>query len=103
MACVTSVTEKLISLDEVQDLKIDLAEGNVTLEVSKNIDIRKIDCCVAPKVHTFVERRDLEAISQKWESLTKLKQLFPLLLIFVYLILGSILIQKDFFVLLTIL
>ena len=56
--CVSSVTDKLISLDEVKDVKIDLTQiyiSNVkNVGGFKNIDIGKIDDCVAPKVHTFV-------------------------------------------------
>ena len=48
-ACVSSVTEKLISLDEVQDLKIDLAEGDVVLEVSKKLTLEKLTVVLLPK------------------------------------------------------
>ena len=94
--CVSSVTEKLISLDEVQDLKIDLARGNVTLEVSKTLTLKKLTAVLLPKYTPFLETK-LDKTSQSAEAPSKLKQLFPLILILVYLILGSLLIQKDFF------
>ncbi|MEC9195559.1 MAG: heavy metal-associated domain-containing protein [Bacteroidota bacterium] len=39
MGCVSSVRDKLIGLDEVQDVKIDLALGNVVMEVSKKLTL----------------------------------------------------------------
>ena len=67
-ACVSSVTEKLISLDEVQDLKIDLAEGDVVLEVSKTLTLEKLN---------FV----LVVMNMKLLNLKKLKQILKKILI----------------------
>ena len=47
--CVSSVTDKLISLDEVKDVKIDLASGNVVLEVSKTLTLEKLTTVLLPK------------------------------------------------------
>ena len=92
--CVSLVTDKLISLDEVSDVRIDLSRGNVELEVSKILTLEKLTAVLLPKYTP-----SLEVIPVKTpltdESPSKLKQLFPLLLIFVYLILGSLLIQKN--------
>ena len=95
-ACVTSVTEKLISLDEVQDLKIDLAEGDVVLEVSKTLTLEKLTVVLLPKYLPSLETRSRSNVTME-QSPTKLKQLFPLFLIFVYLIAASIFLQKNSF------
>lgn len=95
-ACVTSVTEKLISLDEVQDLKIDLAEGDVVLEVSKKLTLEKLTVVLLPKYTPSLETRSGSNVTMD-QSPTKLKQLFPLFLIFVYLIAVSIFLQKNSF------
>ena len=95
-ACVTSVTEKLISLDEVQDLKIDLAEGDVVLEVSKTLTLEKLTVVLLPKYIPSLETRSGSNVTME-QSPTKLKQLFPLFLIFVYLIAVSIFLQKNSF------
>ena len=95
-ACVTSVTEKLISLDEVQDLKIDLAEGDVVLEVSKTLTLEKLTVVLLPKYIPSLETRSGSNVTME-QSPTKLKQLFPLFLIFVYLIAASIFLQKNSF------
>ena len=95
-ACVSSVTEKLISLDEVQDLKIDLAEGDVVLEVSKTLTLEKLTVVLLPKYIPSLETRSGSTVTME-QSPTKLKQLFPLFLIFVYLIVASIFLQKNSF------
>ena len=95
-ACVSSVTEKLISLDEVQDLKIDLAEGDVVLEVSKTLTLEKLNFVLLPKYIPSLVTRSVSTVTME-QSPTKLKQLFPLFLIFVYLIVASIFLQKNSF------
>ena len=84
-ACVSSVTEKLISLDEVKDIKIDLAGGNVAMQVSKSLTLEKLSVVLLPKYIPSLEAQpfDLAPLEQ---TPHKLKQLFPLFLIFVYLI-----------------
>ena len=94
--CVSWVTDKLISLDEVQDVKIDLAGGNVALEVSKTLTLEKLTTVLLPKYIPLLETK-LVKTHPNVEAPSKLKQLFPLILIFFYLILGSLLIQKDSF------
>ena len=95
-ACVSLVTEKLISLDEVQDLKIDLAEGDVVLEVSKTLTLERLTVVLLPKYIPSFETRPGINVTME-QSPTKLKQLFPLFLIFVYLIAASIFFQKNSF------
>ena len=92
--CVSSITEKLISLDEVQDLKIDLAEGNVALEVSKKLTLEKLSFVLLPKYIPSLETKPVNT-PPIVQSPSKLKKLFPLFLIFIYLIAGSLLIQKN--------
>ena len=95
-ACVSSVTEKLISLDEVKDLKIDLAEGDVVLEVSKTLTLEKLTFVLLPNYIPSLETRSGSTVTIE-QSPSKLKQLFPLFLIFVYLIAASIFFQKNSF------
>ena len=95
-ACVSSVTEKLISLDEVEHVKIDLVGGNVALQVSKSLTLEKLSVVLLPKFIPSLETQpfDLAPLEQ---TPHKLKQLFPLFLIFVYLISCSVLLQKSTF------
>jgi copper chaperone CopZ len=95
-ACVSGVTEKLISLDEVEDIKIDLAGGNVALEVSKSLTLEKLSVVLLPKYIPSLETQPFDPAPLE-QTPSKLKQLFPLFLIFVYLISGSVLLQKNTF------
>ncbi|MGA0373929.1 MAG: heavy-metal-associated domain-containing protein [Flavobacteriaceae bacterium] len=94
--CVSSVTEKLKSLDEVQDLKIDLAGGNVAMEVSKILTLEKLTAVLFPKYKPSLETKPVSIVPID-QLPSKLKQLFPLFLIFAYLIAASILLQKNSF------
>ena len=94
--CVSSVTEKLISLDEVEDLKIDLAGGIVELEVLKTLTLKKLSDALPSKYIPSLETTPVINTPIE-QSASKLRQLFPLFLIFIYLIAGSILLQKNTF------
>ena len=92
--CVTSVTEKLSSLDEVQSLNIDLATGNTELEVLEILTLDKISWVLPPKyIPTIVYKNNEKKVLKSTPS--RLKQLFPLFLIFTYLIAGALLLQKN--------
>ena len=92
--CLTSVTEKLNSLDEVQSLKIDLTSGNAELEVLETLTLDKISWVLPPKyIPTLVSKNNEKKVLKATPS--RLKQLFPLFLIFTYLIAGALLLQKN--------
>ena len=94
--CVTSVTEKLISLDEVEDLKIDLANGSVEMEVLKTLSLKKLTAVLPSKYIPSIESNSDNSFPME-DSTSKLKQLYPLFLIFVYLVAGAVLLQKNTF------
>jgi copper chaperone CopZ len=93
-SCVTSVTEKLIGLDQVEDLKIDLASGSVEMEVLKTQTLKNLSEVLSPKYIPSFESKSDNSFPMK-ESTSKLKQLYPLFLIFVYLVVGAVLLQKN--------
>jgi len=93
-SCVTSVTEKLIGLDQVEDLKIDLASGSVEMEVLKIQTLKNLSEVLFPKYIPSFESKSDNSFPVK-ESTSKLKQLYPLFLIFVYLVVGAVLLQKN--------
>ena len=95
-SCVTSVTEKLIGLDQVEDLKIDLASGSVEMEVLKIQTLKNLSEVLFPKYIPSFESKSDNSFPMK-ESTSKLKQLYPLFLIFVYLVVGAVLLQKNTF------
>ena len=90
--CVSSVTQKLFSLEEVQDVSITLATGDVELEVQSRLSLKKLTDALPPKYTPLVESKSNDAMVK---MPSKLKQLFPLFLIFVYLIAATFLLQKK--------
>ena len=95
-SCVTSVTEKLIGLDQVEDLKIDLASESVEMEVLKIQTLKNLSEVLFPKYIPSFESKSDNSFPMT-ESTSKLKQLYPLFLIFVYLVVGAVLLQKNTF------
>ena len=93
--CLAKVTKSLYSIQGIKDLKIDLESGNVQMEVSNKLPLNQIAEVLLPKYKpSFID------LTKKKTSVTipsEIKELFPLFLIFTYLIVGSILLQKDNF------
>ena len=94
-ACLATVSKKLNSLEEVNDLQIELSSGNAQLEVSKKISLSKI-AKVLPSKYKPSAMPQTDELKLE-ESQSKIKQLFPLFLIFVYIIAGTLLLQKNNF------
>lgn len=93
--CLEKVTKSLYSIQGIKDLKIDLESGNVNMEVSDELPLNQIAEVLSPKYKPSFIDQTKKKISVTIPS--KTKELFPLFLIFTYLIVGSILIQKDNF------
>ncbi len=93
--CVSSVSKILMDRGSVKAVKIDLKTGNVALEVKNPINLNQLRFVLPPKYTLSLEREnDFPLI--KAES-SKIKQLFPLFLIFIYLLAGTFLRQKNSF------
>ena len=93
--CLRKVTKSLNSIQGVKDLKIDLKSGNVQLKVSNELTINQIAEVLSPKYKPSIIYHSKNKVSVTAPS--KIKQLFPLFLILIYLIAGSILLQQDNF------
>ena len=93
--CLRKVTKSLDSIQGVKDLKIDLKSGNVQLKVSNELTINQIAEVLSPKYKPSIIFHYKNKVSVTAPS--KIKQLFPLFLILIYLIAGSILLQQDNF------
>mgnify|MGYP000312164401 CR=1 FL=1 len=94
--CVSSVSKKLTALEEVQNINIDLATGNVSLEVLNLLRLKKLNEILLPKYIPSLELKTINNNTIK-KTPSKLKQLFPLFLIFTYIIAGTLLLQKNNF------
>ncbi|MDT0538225.1 MauE/DoxX family redox-associated membrane protein [Croceitalea sp. P059] len=106
--CVVSVTEKLLGVDGVYTVDVDLQKGEAEIEMKEHISISALKN-VLPKKY-FIEQKvkgkaddnlpfDRLRKTQKNEKVigekTKLQQLKPLLLIFAYLFASSFLLNYD--------
>lgn len=94
--CVSSVSQKLLSLDEVLNLKIDLVSGNTEMKVLNKLTLKKI-IDVLPAKYTPSMELKAGHVNIPIDGSSKLRQLYPLFLIFIYLIAGGGLLQKNTF------
>ena len=94
--CVAEVSEKLLGLQAVKDLNIDLSSGRAQLEVSEFLTTDQLRAAL-PEKYTPSAISAKEGLETMPQQASKLKQLFPLFLIFTYLIAGSFLLQKNTF------
>ncbi|MEK9740592.1 MAG: heavy metal-associated domain-containing protein [Flavobacteriaceae bacterium] len=89
--CKKYVTDHLNALPEVNSAIVDLVKGQANLEVSTSIPIEKIQKTLGLKYSVSIRSEKVEG--SKIQSPTKLKSLFPLFLVFVYLILGTLMLH----------
>ncbi|MEM7379797.1 MAG: heavy-metal-associated domain-containing protein [Bacteroidota bacterium] len=95
--CVASVTDKLISLDGVEDVAIDLEQSQAVISMKKHIPLSELGAVLSDKYaisekHTETATTAQDTTVQK----TKFQQLRPLFLIFLYLFSASFLLNyKD--------
>ncbi|TXG36564.1 heavy-metal-associated domain-containing protein [Seonamhaeicola maritimus] len=86
--CKASVEEALSSLADVQEASVDLRTSQVVLELSHKISVKKLQEALSDK-YAISENKELIQSEEKSE----LKQLFPLFLIFGYIIITSVLLN----------
>lgn len=94
--CVSSVSQKLLGLNEVQDISIELSSGTAVLEVSTMVNLKNLTDALPSKYTPSLEL-EKDHLNPNLSNSSKLKQLFPLFLIFIYLIAGTMLLQQDKF------
>lgn len=94
--CVSSVSQKLLSLKEVHDISLELSSGIAVLEVSTMVNLKNLTDALPSKYTPSLEL-DKDLLNPNHSNSSKLKQLFPLFLIFIYLIAGTMLLQQDKF------
>ena len=97
VGCKNTVEEKLSQVGGVNEVKVNLEQGEVEIKMSKHISTLELQNSL-PSKYAISEKKDaissnmFEATQEKGE----LQQLFPLFLIFGYLIVSSILLNyKD--------
>ena len=85
--CVKSIHEKISSLKGINKVKVSLENQNVIIYSSKQIDFENIQQAIGSKY----------TLSSKNKKESKLYQLKPLFLIFIYLIFGTYYLNKNNF------
>lgn len=93
--CKNNLLNKLSLFKEINIAKIDLSTGIADLEVTREISLNIINEQLNPKykAEIFIENINSDNATESSES--KLKQLFPLFLIFGYLIAATFYLQKE--------
>ena len=93
--CKNNLLNKLSLFKEINIAKIDLSTGVADLEVTQEISLNIINEQLNPKykAEIFIENINSDNATESSES--KLKQLFPLFLIFGYLIAATFYLQKE--------
>ena len=84
--CVASVKEKLSKVDGAYQVEVSLEKGEVEIFIKKHIPIQSLRTALSDK-YTISERDDhsLKMVTDNTTEKSKLQQLKPLLLIFLYL------------------
>ena len=94
-SCLAIVSKSIYTIQGVKDLKIDLKSGNIQLNVSRELKLDQIKK-VLPLKYTpsiiFKSKNHRSIIAH-----SKIKRLFPLFLIFIYLFAGTLFLQLDNF------
>ena len=92
-SCLAIVSRSIFTIQGVKDLKIDLKSGYVQLDVSSELKLDQIKK-VLPLRYTpsiiLKSKNQRNVIAQ-----SKIKQLFPLFLTFIYLLAGTLFLQRD--------
>ncbi len=95
--CVASVTEKLSKVENVTGLEVNLESGEADISMKEHIPLSMLQSALPEKYTISEKNRDVpETMVDGFENKSKLQQLKPLLLIFLYLFAASFLLNyKD--------
>ncbi len=96
--CRNSVENKLNEIAAVQNVKVNLEAGNAIIEANEPVSILELQEKLAPK-YSISRQENTSRVVKSTDEKSELQQLFPLFLIFIYIIAGAILLNyrwKDF-------
>jgi cation transport ATPase len=96
--CRASVEEKLNAHPDVIKASVDLEQSEASIEMVKHISIEKLQSTLSDK-YSISEKKEQNIFEPSSEvvkeEISELKQLFPLFLIFGYIIIASVLLNKN--------
>ncbi|NAS12833.1 heavy metal translocating P-type ATPase [Poritiphilus flavus] len=92
--CVASVTDQLISLDGVQDVAVDLESSQAVISMKRHIPLSDLRSALSDKYSISEKQsKEVSVTPEITVGKTKLQQLRPLFLIFLYLFSASFLLN----------
>ncbi|MBT8244520.1 MAG: heavy metal transporter [Winogradskyella sp.] len=95
--CKVSVEEKLSSISEIQNVSVSLEKSEAEVTMQKHVPVSELQS-VLPVKYTITPKEDLNVFSSNAideEPKTEFQQLFPLLLIFGYILAASVLLNAN--------
>ena len=93
--CRTSVEEKLNAIDDVLKASVDLEKAEATIEMKKHISTKTLQKALSSK-YSITEKNIFQTnTSSIKDEKSELQQLFPLFLIFIFIIGASILLNYN--------
>lgn len=105
--CKASVEKTLNSLENVKNVTVDLENGEATINMKKHISVDELQNALPEKYQITEKKKDTEtssahkkeisAVAFEGDEKSTLRQLFPLFLIFGYITVASILINRNSF------
>jgi len=96
--CRTDVEDKLSKIGAIKNVRVSLENGDAVIEMSKPISILELQNSL-PSKYMISEKQDHGLKKNTIEEKSDFQQLFPLFLIFIYIIAGSVMLNyrwKDF-------
>ena len=92
--CVAAVTDALLKVEAIQNVEVDLKMGEAAISMSSHIPLQTLKLAI-PDKYAIVEKgnHSSEIMMSAIEEKSKLQQLKPLLLIFLYLFSASFLLN----------
>lgn len=91
-SCRSSVEDKLNAIPEVEKAIVNLETSEAIIETSHNISIEKLQNVLTSK-YSITEKTNFKEAFVQYEAKSDLQQLFPLFLIFGYIITASVLLN----------
>ncbi len=92
--CKATVEEKLASIQDVRSVEVDLRNGRATISSFHEVPVGLLRQTL-PSKYTIAEQNVFQTTTPEGKKESSLKQLFPLLLIFLYITSAAILMNLD--------
>ena len=91
--CKTFIERKLNDLDQIKDAKVDLENQEAEINVKNNIELELLQKKITSKYN--ISKKEYNSTVEHEAKKTKLQELKPLLIIFLYIIIATIFLHYD--------